>query len=60
MGPVDMSTPEITAGVPPSLSHDELVAVQRKTLDTPRRRYSTAARLLFVLLDLIYGQCHVA
>jgi ubiquinol oxidase len=51
-----MSTPEITEGVPPSLSHDELVVAQRKTLDTPRRRYSVAARALFVSLDLIYGK----
>jgi len=42
--------------VPPSLSHEQLVAAQEQTLATPRRRYSIAARALFVLLDLIYGR----
>lgn len=51
-----MSEPTITAGVPPSLSHEELLAAQLQTLATPRRRYSIAARALFVLLDLIYGR----
>lgn len=43
-------------GVPPHLAHDALVAAQRQTLATPRRRYSIAARVLFVLLDLVYGR----
>ncbi len=44
------------AGAPPRLSHDELLAAQQHTLTTPRRRYSSAARVLFVLLDLVYGR----
>ena len=32
------------------------VREQRATLDSPRRHYSKAARLLFVSLDLVYGK----
>jgi hypothetical protein len=38
------------------LSHDELVKVQQETLSNPRRRYGPGARLLFALLDAIYGK----
>jgi len=51
-----MSEPAIGTGVPPHLSHEQLVAAQDQTLATARRRYSVAARALFVLLDLIYGR----
>lgn len=44
------------AGTPPRLSHQQLIAAQAETLDTPRRRYGPAARLLFVTLDAIYGK----
>ena len=37
------------------LDHAGLVAAQDETLRTPRRRYGLAARLLFGLLDAIYG-----
>src|SRR6476659_3769134 len=40
----------------PKLSHLQLRAEQQRTLDTPRRRYSLAARLLFVGMDLLYGR----
>lgn len=40
----------ILAG-PPKLNHDELLAAQKETLDTPRRPYGRAARLLFNALD---------
>ena len=55
---IGMAEPTATAsaGVPPSLSHEELAAAERETLATPRRRYSIAARVLFVFLDLIYGR----
>lgn len=42
--------------LPPHLEHEELLAAQRTTLDTARRRYGVAARALFGLLDLIYGR----
>jgi hypothetical protein len=38
------------------LSHDELVEGQRATLDAPRRSYGLGARLLFSLLDSVYGK----
>ena len=40
----------------PKLSHLALRAEQQRTLDTPRRRYSLAARVLFVGMDLLYGR----
>jgi hypothetical protein len=39
-----------------SLDSDELRRVQEETLRTPRRRYGIAARVLFGLLDAIYGR----
>jgi ubiquinol oxidase len=39
----------------PKLSPEALRAAQRETLDTPRRTYSIAARLLFAGMDLVYG-----
>ena len=51
-----MSEPVISTGVPPHLSHEQLVAAQDQTLATARPRYSIAARALFMLLDLIYGR----
>ncbi|MBB2892003.1 hypothetical protein [Flexivirga oryzae] len=41
---------------PPHLDHDALVAAQRETLASPRRRYGIAARGLFSLLDVLYGR----
>ena len=43
-------------GVPPKLSHEELVAVQEETLAAPRRAYGPLARVLFSTLDAVYGQ----
>lgn len=40
----------------PRLSRHQLRVEQQRTLDTPRRRYSLAARLLFVGMDLMYGR----
>jgi hypothetical protein len=42
--------------LPPKLAPDQLLAEQRVTLASPRRRYGPAARVLFTLLDLIYGR----
>jgi hypothetical protein len=41
---------------PPKLSHEQLLAAQQETLQTPRRAYGLAARLLFRALDAIYGK----
>ncbi|MDQ4070015.1 MAG: hypothetical protein M3203_11175, partial [Actinomycetota bacterium] len=43
-------------GDPPKLPPDQLRAEQEATLATARRRYSLAARALFVLLDVVYGK----
>jgi hypothetical protein len=40
----------------PKLDPQQLRAEQRRTLDTPRRRYSLAARALFLGMDLLYGR----
>jgi ubiquinol oxidase len=41
---------------PPKLSPDDLRTEWEATLSQPRRRYSKAARALFVLLDVVYGR----
>lgn len=46
----------VQSAAPPRLSHDELVAAQKQTLSAPRRKYSIAARALFLTLDLVYGK----
>jgi hypothetical protein len=38
------------------LRHDALVAAQRETLATPKRRHSLAARALFRIMDVLYGR----
>jgi hypothetical protein len=38
------------------LGHEELVAAQQATLESPRRRYSLAARVLFGVMDALYGR----
>ncbi len=40
----------------PRLTHEELGRAQVETLQAPRRRYGMAARILFVLLDVLYGK----
>jgi hypothetical protein len=37
------------------LDHDRLVAEQQASLQSPRRRYSVSARVLFRLMDILYG-----
>jgi hypothetical protein len=34
-------------GIPPRLSHEQLIAAQEQTLNTPRRRYSPGARRVY-------------
>src|SRR5947209_6173006 len=41
---------------PPRLTHEELRRAQADTLKAPRRRYGIAARILFILLDVVYGK----
>jgi hypothetical protein len=41
---------------PPKLTSEQLETEQAVTLASPRRRYGPAARLLFALLDLLYGR----
>jgi ubiquinol oxidase len=38
------------------LDHERLVAEQQASLASPRRRYSLSARLLFWMMDALYGQ----
>jgi len=40
----------------PKLDRRRLRVEQQRTLDTPRRRYSVAARGLFLVMDLLYGR----
>lgn len=51
----DRGTPTSALGRPPRLSHAELRSAQVTTLEAPRRRYGIAARILFILLDVVYG-----
>lgn len=37
------------------LDHDGLVAAQRESAASPRRRYSLSARLLSTVMDRLYG-----
>ena len=43
-------------GDPPKLSRSQLAATHAETLAAPRRRYSLAAKALFVQMDLLYGR----
>jgi hypothetical protein len=38
------------------LSRNDLLKVHQETLSTPRRRYGLGARVLFTLLDAVYGE----
>jgi hypothetical protein len=52
--------PEVSSirvqGAMGQLNHDELLKVHGETLSATRRRYGPGARLLFSLLDAIYGK----
>jgi len=54
--PAQRTAPAPAPHDPPKLTRDELRREQQRTLDTPRRRYSIAARGLFVVMDLLYGR----
>ncbi len=43
-------------GAMAQLDHEQLLASQAETSGAPRRRYGLGARLLFTLLDLVYGK----
>ena len=50
-----------TTAVPPNdpatdAQHERLRREQRSTLAAPRRRYGAAARLLFAVMDVVYGR----
>ena len=51
-----MKTFTSTEDNPPKLSPEDLRREWEVTLASPRRRYSTAARALFLLLDVVYGR----
>jgi ubiquinol oxidase len=38
------------------LDHDQLVKEQESSLSSPRRRYSLSAKLLFTVMDTVYGR----
>ncbi|MBV8542895.1 MAG: hypothetical protein JO268_20580 [Pseudonocardiales bacterium] len=50
------TTSPAASGRLPRLTHEELRRAQSRTLEEPRRRYGTAARILFTLLDAVYGK----
>lgn len=54
--PAVSATSHEQPGVPPHLSHEELLRAQGETLARPRRRYGVAARILFGVMDLVYGR----
>ncbi len=49
------SADPVVSGVTERLTPAELLAEQRRTLATPRRRANVAARALFAMMDLVYG-----
>jgi ubiquinol oxidase len=50
----DAETSPVTR--PPHLDHEALARAQQETLATPRRPYGLPARVLFTLLDMLYGR----
>src|SRR5258708_3624231 len=57
MAEKQMSDPQVRSVSSPShLDHEALARAQRETLNTPRRPYGLAARVLFRLLDILYGR----
>jgi ubiquinol oxidase len=52
-----MSDPQVrSVSLPPHLDHEALALAQRETLNTPRLPYGLASRVLFLLLDIVYGR----
>lgn len=56
MARAETRQPRMMAHRPARLSSAELRVEQQRTLETPRRRYSVAARGLFWFLDACYGR----
>lgn len=52
----DEERPSAAAAGPPRLTHQQLRQAQADTLQAPRRRYAIAARVLFTILDALYGK----
>lgn len=50
------TTRPAASGQPPRLTHENLQQAQAQTLEASRRRYAIPARVLFVLLDAVYGK----
>jgi hypothetical protein len=50
------TTSAAVPGRPPRLTHEQLRRAQAETLAAPRRRYGIASRILFVVLDAVYGK----
>ena len=56
-GPVSRAVAERAPfGPMQRLDHDRLVTEQHRSLRSPRRRYSLSAKLLFHLMDALYGR----
>jgi ubiquinol oxidase len=57
LGPISQAVTERAPfGPTDHLHHERLVAEQQASLRSPRRRYSLSARLLFWLMDALYGE----
>ncbi|MEO7195737.1 MAG: alternative oxidase [Pseudonocardiaceae bacterium] len=52
----EATTSPAASGRLPRLTHAELRRAQDQTLAAPRRRYGIAARILFTVLDVVYGK----
>jgi ubiquinol oxidase len=52
----EATTSAAVPGQPPRLTHEELRRAQTDTLKGPKRRYSIAARILFKMLNTVYGK----
>jgi len=52
----DEEPPSAAVSGPPRLTPEQLRQAQAQTLQAPRRRYGIAARILFTMLDVLYGK----
>ncbi len=55
VSPAQLSIPR-AQGAMAQLDHSQLLTSQTETIETPRRRYGLGAKLLFAVLNLVYGQ----
>jgi hypothetical protein len=55
VAPVGLRLPR-PQGAMAQLGHEELLASHARTLDVPRHKYGLGAKVLFGLLDLVYGK----